>query len=203
MDLRLRCQPTCGCAVLTVARRPPSGAGAVHLGHRRLHQPHEPDSWWAGCGWAQSFGQAGSSSRPVVVWDRHGCGAARRSMHSEQRAVAVHVCILHVCPAVALMEGKALVATLFGGKPTTPDYENVRPAFGCLLFAMPTRRRTSSWRWRRQRGKASEAPGVSASGSTVRYRPAAYVSAPPRTAALLHRRCPARCSASRRWARWA
>ena len=26
---------------------------------------------------------------------------------------------------VALMEGKALVATLFGGTPTTPDYENV------------------------------------------------------------------------------
>ena len=27
---------------------------------------------------------------------------------------------------VALMEGKALVATLFGGKPTVPDYDNVR-----------------------------------------------------------------------------
>ena len=27
---------------------------------------------------------------------------------------------------VALMEGKALVATLFGGKPTVPAYDNVR-----------------------------------------------------------------------------
>lgn len=27
---------------------------------------------------------------------------------------------------VALMEGRALAATLFGGKPTKPDYENVR-----------------------------------------------------------------------------
>jgi len=31
---------------------------------------------------------------------------------------------------VALLEGKAFVATLFGGKPTVPDYENVRCAYG-------------------------------------------------------------------------
>ncbi|KAL4439500.1 hypothetical protein ABPG77_008829 [Micractinium sp. CCAP 211/92] len=34
---------------------------------------------------------------------------------------------------VALMEGKALAATLFGGKPTVPDYENVPSA----VFAQP------------------------------------------------------------------
>ncbi|EFN53075.1 hypothetical protein CHLNCDRAFT_137376 [Chlorella variabilis] len=32
---------------------------------------------------------------------------------------------------VALMEGKALVATLFGGKPSVPDYENVPTAVFC------------------------------------------------------------------------
>lgn len=33
---------------------------------------------------------------------------------------------------VALMEGKALAATLFGGKPTVPDYENVSGRVGWL-----------------------------------------------------------------------
>lgn len=33
---------------------------------------------------------------------------------------------------VALMEGKALAATLFGGENKTPDYENVRHL--CLVF---------------------------------------------------------------------
>ena len=35
---------------------------------------------------------------------------------------------------VALMEGKALVATLFGGKSTVPDYENVRARRECFHF---------------------------------------------------------------------
>ena len=34
---------------------------------------------------------------------------------------------------VALMEGKALAATLFGGKPTVPDYDNVSGSVRGLL----------------------------------------------------------------------
>lgn len=66
----------------------------------------------------------------------HGRAAYPPQQHNHARACAP-IPAVTLPPAVALMEGKALVATLFGSKPTVPDYENVgsavcvRDGWGC------------------------------------------------------------------------
>ena len=128
---------------------------------------------------------------------------------------------------VALMEGKALVATLFGGKPSVPDYENVRPAAACrgrLLPAASCRGRLRACcggllgtRWPAaghvQAGQPSAGQhccgGICGAACSGRRAAAATLSAGRLTLASCSpcrtplRRCPPPSSASRRWARWA